>query len=127
MRQLFSHDATFVKSLKVTTYYVIVAVPVIQVAALLMALAMNLRVRGITIFRTLCFLPSVISGVDQSFEVLGPVPLEQPGEDQVRALVRAPRAQGGALAKALQAAQAGRSARKEGGGARVQLDPPELI
>jgi primosomal protein N' (replication factor Y) (superfamily II helicase) len=70
---------------------------------------------------------SVISGVDQSFEVLGPVPLEQPGEDQVRALVRAPRAQGGALAKALQAAQAGRSARKEGGGVRVQLDPAELI
>jgi primosomal protein N' (replication factor Y) len=70
---------------------------------------------------------SVISGVDQSFEVLGPVPLEQQGENQVRALVRAPRAQGGALAKALQAAQAGRSARKEGGGVRVQLDPAELI
>jgi primosomal protein N' (replication factor Y) len=70
---------------------------------------------------------SVISGVDHAFEILGPVPLEQQGEDQVRALVRAPRAQGGALAKALQAAQAGRSARKEGGGVRVQLDPAELI
>jgi primosomal protein N' (replication factor Y) len=45
----------------------------------------------------------------------------------VRALVRAPRAEGAALARALQAAQAGRSARKEGGGVRVQLDPPELI
>jgi primosomal protein N' (replication factor Y) len=64
------------------------------------------------------------------FEVLGPVPVEQPaqaGEDQVRALVRAPRSEGAALARALQAAQAGRSARKEGGGVRVQLDPPELI
>jgi primosomal protein N' (replication factor Y) len=82
---------------------------------------------------------SVIRCVDAAFEVLGPVPLEQtalagqpvraahPGEDQVRALVRAPRARGGALAKALQAGQAGRSARKEGGGVRVQLDPPELI
>ena len=79
---------------------------------------------------------SVIKGLEQAFEVLGPVPLEQtaqpaqgaaPPEDQVRALVRAPRAEGPALAKALQAAQAGRSARKEGGGARVQLDPPELI
>jgi primosomal protein N' (replication factor Y) (superfamily II helicase) len=48
-------------------------------------------------------------------------------EEPVRALVRAPRAQGAALAKALQAAQAGRSARKEGGGVRVQLDPAELI
>ncbi|HEY1670987.1 MAG TPA: primosomal protein N' [Trebonia sp.] len=81
---------------------------------------------------------SVISGLDSAFEVLGPVPVEQQapvqqakaahqGEDQVRALVRAPRAQGGALARALQAAQAGRSARKEGGGVRVQLDPAELI
>jgi primosomal protein N' (replication factor Y) (superfamily II helicase) len=82
---------------------------------------------------------SVINGMDPAFEILGPVPVEQQapgqqsarvtlqGEDQVRALVRAPRAQGGALARALQAAQAGRSARKEGGGVRVQLDPPELI
>jgi primosomal protein N' (replication factor Y) len=81
---------------------------------------------------------SVINGLDSAFEILGPVPVEQQapvkqaraahqGEDQVRALVRAPRAQGGALARALQAAQAGRSARKEGGGARVQLDPAELI
>ena len=82
---------------------------------------------------------TVIDGLDAAFEVLGPVPIEpqtpvqqsaraaHQGEDQVRALVRAPRAQGGGLAKALQAAQAGRSARKEGGGVRVQLDPPELI
>jgi primosomal protein N' (replication factor Y) len=65
-----------------------------------------------------------------AFEVLGPVPVEQPaqpGDDQVRALVRVPRSEGAALARALQAAQAGRSARKEGGGVRVQLDPPELI
>jgi primosomal protein N' (replication factor Y) len=73
---------------------------------------------------------SVIHGMDSAFEILGPVPLEQsahPEEELVRALVRAPRAQGGALAKALQAAQAGRSARKEGGGVRIQLDPAELI
>lgn len=73
---------------------------------------------------------SVIKSVDRAFEVLGPIPVEQParqGDDQVRALVRAPRTEGGALARSLQAAQAGRSARKEGGGVRVQLDPAELI
>jgi len=80
---------------------------------------------------------SVIAGLDHGFEVLGPVPLEQAAprpaaapqqaDDQVQALVRAPRAEGAALARALRAAQAGRSARKEGGGARVQLDPAELI
>ncbi len=69
------------------------------------------------------------SSQGSAFEVLGPVPVEQPaqqGDDQVRALVRVPRSEGAALARALQAAQAGRSARKEGGGVRVQLDPPEL-
>jgi primosomal protein N' (replication factor Y) len=78
---------------------------------------------------------SILQGIDPSFEVLGPIPVEQPQqalqpgawEEEVRALVRAPRADGAALAKALQAAQAGRSARKEGGGVRVQLDPAELI
>ena len=81
---------------------------------------------------------SIIAGLDGAFEVLGPVPVEaaalraaapgaQPPAPQVRALVRASRADGALLARALQAAQAGRSARKEGGGARVQLDPPELI
>jgi primosomal protein N' (replication factor Y) len=80
---------------------------------------------------------SVIAGLGHAFEVLGPVPLEETGgprpasaatsDEHVQALVRAPRNAGAALARALQAAQAGRSARKEGGGARVQLDPPELI
>jgi primosomal protein N' (replication factor Y) (superfamily II helicase) len=74
---------------------------------------------------------SLLAGTDPAFEVLGPVPVEHGAaaetEDQVRALIRASRARGADLARALQAAQAGRSARKEGGGVRVQLDPAELI
>jgi primosomal protein N' (replication factor Y) len=75
---------------------------------------------------------SVIRSIEPAFEVLGPVPLDQPSsssqaDDEVRALVRAPRPDGAVLAKALQAAQAGRSARKEGGGVRVHLDPPDLL
>lgn len=80
---------------------------------------------------------SLLAATDQAFEVLGPVPVA-PGDrvgsaqetdsgDQVRALVRTSRERGAALARALQAAQASRSARKEGGGVRVQLDPAELI
>jgi primosomal protein N' (replication factor Y) (superfamily II helicase) len=45
----------------------------------------------------------------------------------VRALIRVPRAEGSALAKALQSAQAIRSPRKDHGSVRVQLDPAELI
>ena len=79
---------------------------------------------------------SLLAGTDPAFEVLGPVPVEPAGpehppeaapDDQVRALIRASRARGAELARALAAAQAGRSARKEGGGVRVQLDPAELI
>jgi primosomal protein N' (replication factor Y) (superfamily II helicase) len=75
---------------------------------------------------------SLLSGIEPGFEVLGPVPVERGAaaaddSEQVRALVRAPRSQGAALARTLHAAQAARSARKEGGGVRVQLDPAEVI
>ncbi len=62
-KQLFARDPTFFQSLKVTAYYVLLAVPVSQVAALAVALLMNLRLRGITVFRTIYFVPSVVSGV----------------------------------------------------------------
>ncbi|HEX6453468.1 MAG TPA: primosomal protein N' [Trebonia sp.] len=78
---------------------------------------------------------SILSGLESRFEVLGPVPSERftqaadgaLEEEEVRALVRATREDGSALARALQAAQSARSARKEGGGVRVQLDPADLI
>jgi primosomal protein N' (replication factor Y) (superfamily II helicase) len=47
-------------------------------------------------------------------------------EPAERALIRIPRADGLALARALHAAQAARSARKEGTVLRVQLDPAEV-
>ena len=63
-------------------------------------------------------------------EVLGPVP-EPPRPDQdgdrERYLVRVPRSQGLALARALAEVQAVRSARKAGAHVRVQLDPLDLV
>lgn len=63
-------------------------------------------------------------------EVLGPVPVEAREEEslepEVRALVRVPRNRGTALARSLAASQAVRSARREGGTVRVQLDPADL-
>jgi primosomal protein N' (replication factor Y) len=86
-------------------------------------------------------------GLPDSAEVLGPVPDEHAATPQdgpprddllqdreietadtpMRALIRVPRAEGSALARALQSAQAARSPRKDAGVARVQLDPAELI
>jgi primosomal protein N' (replication factor Y) len=66
-------------------------------------------------------------------EVLGPVPVEafpapsgNDPEPQERALIRIGRREGLALARALHAAQATRSARKDGAAVRVQLDPAEV-
>jgi primosomal protein N' (replication factor Y) (superfamily II helicase) len=71
------------------------------------------------------------AGLPARAEVLGPVPAEPNGaepdpEPQERALIRIPRTDGLALARALHAAQAARSARKEGTPVRVQLDPAEV-
>jgi len=78
------------------------------------------------------------AGLPGQAEVLGPVPAETPApgragpesgpdsEPQERALIRVPRSAGLDLARALHAAQAQRSARKEGAAVRVQLDPAEV-
>ena len=72
-------------------------------------------------------------------ELLGPFPAGQPaaadsragsavpGPENVRYLARVPRSEGTALALALRAGQALRSAAKEPGAVRVQLDPEALI
>jgi primosomal protein N' (replication factor Y) len=66
-------------------------------------------------------------------EMLGPVPVPggagQGGSSQenLRFLIRVPRPAGTAMAAALRAGQALRSARKDAGSVRLQLDPAELI
>lgn len=75
-----------------------------------------------------------LAALPESAEVLGPVPLppgerlpfssdEPEPEDVERMLVRVPRADGRALAKALAEARAVRSARRSVGPVRVQVDP----
>ncbi len=61
--QAILSDPFFWQSLKVTATYVAVGLPLYTVASLLVALLMNQRVRGIGLFRTIFYLPSVISGV----------------------------------------------------------------
>ncbi|MFG1819862.1 primosomal protein N' [Kribbella sp. NPDC049174] len=56
-------------------------------------------------------------------EVLGPVDVD---DETVRAVVRTPRAAGSALARTLKEAQSARSAKKNPGSVRVQVDPPSF-
>jgi primosomal protein N' (replication factor Y) len=65
----------------------------------------------------------VLALLPEDVDVLGPVP----HGDGERALVRVPNARGNALAAALKAALAQRSARKAPDPARVELDPLTLV
>ena len=56
-------DHNFWQSIRVTLTYMVLAVPLYQVAWLALALLLNQRVRGMYLFRTILFLPSVLSGV----------------------------------------------------------------
>ncbi|CAN5602555.1 sugar ABC transporter permease [soil metagenome] len=61
--QAMLNDELFFKSLKVTTTYTLLSVPLGLAGGLLIALLMNQNLKGITVFRTIYYLPSVIAGV----------------------------------------------------------------
>ncbi len=61
--QLFGHDLRFRTSVWVTLYYVAIAVPGGQLVALLAALLMNAKVRGIALYRAAWYMPSILAGV----------------------------------------------------------------
>ena len=56
-------DPLFWQALKVSTIYAAASVPLGLTISLLLASLLNQRVRGITAFRTLVYVPSVLSGV----------------------------------------------------------------
>ncbi|GIV79813.1 MAG: spermidine/putrescine ABC transporter permease [Litorilinea sp.] len=56
-------DKLFWQSLKVTTVFSIISVPVGLVLSFLLALLMNTKVRGIAFFRTVYYLPSIVPAV----------------------------------------------------------------
>ncbi|MGQ9554560.1 MAG: carbohydrate ABC transporter permease [Anaerolineae bacterium] len=56
-------DPLFWQSLKVTVLYSIVAMPLDMVLGLFVAVLMNQKIPGMNIFRTIYYLPAVVSGV----------------------------------------------------------------
>jgi len=57
------HDPIFWKSLVNTSYYVAVTAPVGIILSLLLALAMNQKLRGVVFYRGIFFLPTITSSV----------------------------------------------------------------
>lgn len=60
--KLFTRDRTFNKSLSVTLTYVFMTVPIKLVFALFIAVVLNYRLRGINLFRTAYYVPSILGG-----------------------------------------------------------------
>ncbi len=62
-QEMFTRDRLFWKSLENTIYYAVFSVPLVVTAGFLVALLLNAKVRGQTLFRTLFYLPALIPTV----------------------------------------------------------------
>lgn len=65
-QEMVSTDPSFFKSLTVTTIYVVFSVPLGIIGSLALALLLNQKVRGVQLFRTLYYVPSITSAVAAS-------------------------------------------------------------
>lgn len=61
--QRMLEDPSFLQAIKVTAAYTLVYVPLDMIGGLSLALLVRARLRGISIFRTIFYLPTVFSGV----------------------------------------------------------------
>ncbi|GBG09727.1 sugar ABC transporter permease [Paenibacillus agaridevorans] len=61
-KKILTDDPGFLQALKVTTIYVLMAVPVKLAFALFIALILSAKLRGINFFRTMYYLPSILGG-----------------------------------------------------------------
>lgn len=60
--KIFTNDPEFIQSSKVTLSYVFMAVPLKLIFALLVALVLNMKLKGINVFRTIYYIPSILGG-----------------------------------------------------------------
>ncbi|WP_433428712.1 carbohydrate ABC transporter permease [Nonomuraea sp. CA-141351] len=57
------HDDLFWKSLSTTTYYTLGAVPLVLIVSFVVALLLNQKVRGLAIWRTIFYLPTLVPAI----------------------------------------------------------------
>ena len=60
--RVFTQDETFVQAIKVTFVYVLILVPLRLAFALLIAMILNKKHKGLGLYRTLYYVPSIIGG-----------------------------------------------------------------
>lgn len=62
-RRMFFSDTLFWRSLYNTVYFVIFNVPLTTLFSIFLATILNQKIRGISVYRTIFYLPAVLSGV----------------------------------------------------------------
>ncbi len=62
-KEMFFEDNQFWTSIKVTLKYTAMSIPLYMAAGLGLSLLLNLKLKGMNIFRTILFIPAVLSGV----------------------------------------------------------------
>lgn len=62
-RRMFLYDELFTTSLYNTAYYVVFNVPLTTIGSVCLAVLLNRQIRGIRVFRTIFYLPAILSGV----------------------------------------------------------------
>lgn len=62
-KEMFTTDQLFLTSLYNTVFYVVLNVPLTTAGGVFLAVLLNRNIRGITIFRTIFYLPAILSGV----------------------------------------------------------------
>ncbi len=60
---MFTRDAFFYKSLFITIKWIVLTTPLLLIAGLLISLLLNQKYFGMNVFRTILYIPAVVSGV----------------------------------------------------------------
>lgn len=60
---MFTKEPLFYQSVKATLLYVLMSLPVILIFGVLLSLLLNMKIKGMNFYRTLFYIPAVISGV----------------------------------------------------------------
>lgn len=60
--EIFTNDPVFSKSIVATLKYVFVATPMVLIAAFFVAFILNFKLKGVNLFRTMYYIPSILGG-----------------------------------------------------------------
>ncbi len=61
--RIFTADKDFIQALKVTFKYAVIFLPTFTIVGLAMAMALNVKLKGVGVIRTLLYLPYVVPGI----------------------------------------------------------------